>query len=140
MYAICNNSILVIAMKGLVYCTPKEPKNDSNCLVFKNQIITITFFLNNYIIKTQWFQITSICRDPGKKNTNNQLHSPATLSNYIHLLNNKNTNNQTQTQEKTNPIPKNFPFIFMSLILVCKSLFLNFNSSTFFINATMIFF
>jgi len=43
--------------------------------------------------------------------------------NHIPLQQNKSTNKQTQTQEKINPIPKIFSFIFMSLILVCKSLF-----------------
>ena len=59
---------------------------------------------------------------------------------HIPLLHNKNSHKQTVTQDKTNPIPKIFPFIFMSLILVCKPFSLTFNSSTFFINATMILF
>ena len=37
-----------------------------------------------------------------------KLHSHAALSNYIPLLHNKDTNKQTQIQETTNTIPKNW--------------------------------
>ena len=65
---------------------------------------------------------------------------PPTLSNYTPLLHNKHNKKQIQTQQTTNTIHKHFSFIFMSLILLCKSFSLNFNSSTSFIKATMIFF
>ena len=86
----------------------------------KNQLITITFILNHYIIKIPTRKLPPL--------------------NHIPLLHNKNTNKQTMIQEKTNPIPKIFPFIFISLILLCKPFSLTFNSSIFFINATMILF
>ena len=104
--------------KGTKTTNSNKTFNNYNLQITKNQIITITFFLNNYIIKTQWCQITTICKDPGKKHQK-QLHSPTTLSNYIPLLHNKNTNKQTQTQEKTNPIPKKFPFTCVSILLGC---------------------
>ena len=57
-----------------------------------------------------------------------------------HELYNTHTNKQRQTQHTTKRILKKLSFLFMSLILLCKSFSLNSNSSTFFINATMIFF
>ena len=50
--------------------------------IAKNQLITITFFLNNYIIKTLTTKLLPL--------------------NHIPLLHNKNTNKQTQTQENNN--------------------------------------